>query len=231
MRVWKLLLGLALVGSLLSLAFVQVDVAPLDGHEGAVAYTVPVLNSTIFSLSTSTGLISEGNAGTITDATSSVEVLQHPYIAPVPVKKPLWKVIVGGATLTPIGGIGSGGGTIVGPGTTCTPLDQPVISTTNVVTIAKLEVIEPGGTSTKYTSPEAKYQATINKQKYLCSDGTARTEYRITSETVTYEAGAYYFTKGYGDYQFVLEIHLVAADGTMNRIGATTLDVSVSPTA
>ena len=77
----------------------------------------------------------------------------------------------------------------------------------------------------------AQYQATQTKTKYVCADGTVRNEVRIFSDTVTYEAGAYYFTKGYGDYQFILEIELVDAAGGTTTIGSLTQDVSGTPAA
>lgn len=230
MRVWKLFAGLLVVGLVLSLAFVQVPVAPLDSHEGAVAYTVPVVNSSIFQMSSTSGLISDGGPPAVTSATPTLEVAVQPYVAPVPVMKPLWRAIFGGATLVPIGDTTGDIGIIVG-GPTCTAIDSGTITTLDVTTVAEISITEPGGTITEYTSPAAQYQATVIKQKYSCSDGTVKNTVRITSDTVTYEVGAYYFTKGYGDYQFVVEIHLVAADGSTTRIGSLTKDMSVTPNA
>jgi hypothetical protein len=221
----KIILALFVVGIVLSLAFVRVDVPSINSHDGAVAYTQPVIKSNYTAMAASSGGIISDSEPSISFGANSIsttiEIVSHKYTAPTPKTRPLWEAIIESETLfsglNPLPASNQTTG-IQPVGPTC---QQGIVTTTtfDVTTYAVIDVLEPGGKTTSYSTDPVTWTVTHTRTTYTCSDGSNKIQITDKSGTVTYNVGTYYYTHGFGDYRFTVTIMMKPATGADFRTG------------
>jgi hypothetical protein len=230
MKSGRIVVALIVVGLILALAFVQVEVPSLNPHEGAIGYTQPKVNSTYAESFTFQGNVIAGGLQAPTTASISFAGVSYKYVAPAPVMRPLWQVILPGSLFSPVVG---GGGSVLPPPviTTCGGIYGGVTNSSQTFSVSTHLVVNihpPAGADTVFTSKNATWTLSQATSKYPCSDGTTKLVVTQSGPLVSYEVGTYYFIKNYGDYAFKVTVYFDNASGG-SIMASQTFVVSVTP--
>jgi hypothetical protein len=214
------LIAAAVVVVVLAANLITVEVPSANPHEGAVAYTQPVVKSKVSQVIFSSSIASQDPTAP-TDATATFAAPLHKYVEPAPVRKALWQFLIPAGTflLQPA----PGGDSTTGK---CQVTTDSSLTTE---TYAQVVVLEPGGGATTWKSEIAKYTVSVKKVVSNGCNGITSTSWTLTSPEISYVIGTYYFQKGFGTYVFQVTIYRVGAPGASDTaIGSLSTAVTVS---